>query len=129
MAIEEILKSGKISPEVVQTILTDDMVRRLAAIQNHLEKSVPIHYLASKTVSVTDVPTEVNLGEWVNATLFNNTGGSNVYVYNARQLADSRDAYLAAGDSLPLDRKERTTDRFYLVCASTGTATVRIFYQ
>lgn len=119
----------KVTPEVLQSILLDEIAGRLAAIQDRLDKAVPLHYVVSKIVSVTEVPTEVNLGVWVKATLFNNTGSNNVYVYNTRQIADSRDAYLAAGDSLPLDKGERTTDRFYLVCAAGGTATVRIYYQ
>ena len=122
-------KNIPIPTNIMQNILTDQMVKGLASIESLFEKRVPLHQLASKKVSVTDVPVEVNLGEWVRATLFSNLGSGNVYVYNTRQNADTRDAYLAAGDNLPIDREERTRDRFYLVCAVGETATVRIFYQ
>ena len=115
--------------EVMQNILTDQMVKRLSAIESHLEKSIPLYPPDSKVVNVTDVPVEVNLGVWVRATLFNNPGSANVYVYFMRQTSDTRNAYLAAGDHLPIDRGERTTERFYLVCASGLTAAVRIFYE
>jgi len=118
---------GKVTPEVFQSIMLDEIAGRLAKIQEHLEKQVASGYVVSTSVSVTDEPIEVNLGVWVKATLFND-GDDGVYVYNTRQMPNTRDAALKKGDSLPIDKGERTTDRFYLVCKSGETATVRIFY-
>ena len=118
---------GKVTPEVFQSIMLDEIAGRLASIQDHMEKQVPAGFIVSTSVSVTDEPTEVNLGVWNKATLFND-GPDDVYVYNVRQLPDTIDAPLKKGDSLPIDKVERTTDRVYPVCLSGETATVRIFH-
>ena len=119
--------AAKVTPEVLQTIQLDEIAGRLAQLTELLEREEPSGDLVSDTVSVTDVPKEVNIGEWVRVTLFNNAGGSNVYIYNTRKPADTTDGYLAASDSLSLNNSRRTRKRFYLVCAAAGTATVRWF--
>jgi len=122
------LDKAKVTPEVLQSILLDEMTGKLASILSMMEREEPIYGVASVLVPVTAEPTEVNLGQWVKATFYND-GAGNVYVYNIRQVADTRDAYLAPGDSLPIDFRRRTIRRLYLVCAAGGTAKIRIFYQ
>ena len=119
--------NGKVSPEVMQTIQLDEIAGRLADLTRLLEREEPSGDLVSGVVSITDVPLEVNIGEWVRVTLFNNSGGSNVYIYNTRMPADTNDAYLAGGESISQNNSRQTRKRFYLVCAAAGTATVRWF--
>jgi len=118
----------KITPEAAQTVVMTDVLDALEEVIELMKEEEPGGDLVSKVVSVTTIPVEVNLGVWLKATLYNNVGGSDVYVYNKRQQADTRDAALKADESLVIDRRRRTKKWFYLVCAS-GTATVRIFYQ
>jgi len=119
---------GPVTPEVFMAIQMDEMVGRLAAIQEHLEKQVSHGFVVSREVSVTDSPTEINLGEWYKCTIYND-GADDVYPYNVRQQADTRDAALKKGDSLPIEKGERNRDRFYLVCKAGETATVRLFWN
>jgi len=126
VSLDEI--KGKVTPEVVQSVLLDELLGRMITIQELLENQVPVYHLVSTIVSVTDVPTEVNLGTWVDCTMYND-GADNVYIYNQWNLPGTDDSYLASGENLKIDNNQRTNKRFYLVCASGGTATVRIFHQ
>ncbi len=119
------LDKAKITPEVLLLEIADNLNR----LENLMRAEEPVGDNMSMTLAVTDVPLEVNLGIWVKATVFNDIGGSDVYVYGIRQPADSRSAPLRAGNSLVFDEKRRTTKRKYLVCALGGTASARVFWQ
>jgi hypothetical protein len=118
---------GKVTPEVLQSILLDEVAGKLSDVIELLKQQIPSGHIVSSSVFVTDEPVEVNLGLWVKTTLYND-GPDDIYVYNNRQFPSTQDAALKMGDSLPVDKGRRTAERFYLVCASGGTATVRIFH-
>lgn len=125
----------KASPEVLQTITMMEVAERLAAMMDMMHREEPIGYVQSRTITVTDSPQEINLGTWVRATVFNNRENpdgsvcSPVYIYNTRDMPRTFDAPLESNESLIIDHKRQTNEYFYPVCASGGTAVIRIFYQ
>jgi len=127
--VMNIESKAKVSPQVVQAILADDMVRRLADMQDMMRREEPIGELQNHPlISVTTQPQEIRLGEWLEATIWVNSDSSgNVQVSNGPRMYDTGKSYQGPGERLVLNNKRRSNRSLWFV--SNSTATVRMVYQ
>lgn len=116
---------GKVTPEVLQTILLDEIAGRLRDIMEFQRDTVAEGGLDTPTITVTDEPTEVKLGKWLSLTITND-GSADVYLFFQRKRPGSLDSPIKSGDTIHIDQKRKVARPIYIV-TSSGSATIRLW--
>lgn len=112
----------KVTPEVYQSILLDEIAGRLADIHAELQAQVPEGHIYSQPLTVMTIPQKVVF--MYSATIYND-GADDLYILEENRSPASWDTPIKATESLVLDFKKRGQFTKWLVTLS-GTATVRI---
>ena len=115
--------SGKVTQEVLQSILLDEIAGRLAKIQEHLEKQVPEGNIFPIGLIANTTPQKIVLT--FSATIFND-GAADIYILDRNRTLDSSDQPLKVSEGLEIDHREKGQYEHWIATAA-GTATVRIF--
>ena len=116
---------AKITPEVMQTILLDEIAGRLRDIMEFQRDTVAEGGLDTPTMTITDEPKEVKLGRWLSLTITND-GTADVYLFFQRKRPGSLDSPIKSGETIQMDQKRKVARPIYIV-TSSGSATIRLW--
>jgi len=114
---------SKVTPEVMQTILLDELAGRLADIHQELVTQSPEGVIYSIPFSASVIATKIVL--LYSATIYND-GAANIYILEVDRNISSSDAPLKTNESVSIDHKKRGQYVHYIKTLA-GTATGRIF--
>ena len=123
-ASAKIANIPKVTPEVMMIVYLDEIAGRLAELQDALAEITAEGYLKSATLPVTEEPTRVPIYAR-HFSLYNN-GTNSIYIlqHDGKPL---KEAEIKKDGHFNLDFQTKRHRDFWIVCASGGTATVRIF--
>jgi hypothetical protein len=125
--VEQGKPSAKVSPEVVQTILLDEISGRLADLKNSLPHA-GVGIMVPMTITVISAIQELTCKpEWYGVTVFND-GPNPVYMdvnrtYNAVNFTTP----LNPGEHLNFDYDQPVIVRLYFQCLAAQSTSVRLF--
>lgn len=143
--IEQRTQDGKVTPEVLQTILLDEIASRLNDVTGILESSerrlIDIHDWLTSTEMIGDsrsydvdlsgdtpVPVQDTMDAWLECTVFSD-GPSAIKISRTKTGLDQSIEY-RAGDQLTLKATRGTKEPIWLQCAtSSGTAGARVVFK
>jgi len=116
---------AKVTPEVMQTMLLDEIAGRLRDMMEFQRDTVAEGGLDTPTMVITDEPTEVKLGRWLSMTITND-GTADVYMFFQRKRPGSLDSPIKSGETILIDQKRKVARPVYIV-TSSGSATIRLW--
>lgn len=115
----------KVTPEVMMIVYLDEIAGRIAELQETISDITREGELTSYSLNITASPTKIPLT--CRYFSLHNDGASSIYVFQSKMKPLSRDAEIKISGELKLDFGIVRQRDFYIVCASGGSATIRIF--
>ena len=117
----------RLAPEQLIFVTLQDMAGLLEELLTEQKKQRAHIPLWSLTLAVTDLPQLIPLPEGSYSIAVRNDGASNVYFLPRDRALTGTEAPLKPNEDIPLPLGGFEDRRIYIVCATSGTASVRVW--